>query len=127
MANGHGGKRSGAGRPPKALAYRDAVLRSEAIIAAALPTLTRKLIHRAIEGNDSRAAIYLIDRVCGRPATVIAVPSEDTRKPPRTREEADLLIADFFSEFDPMTVARIAELIHVDAPKALGCVDARSS
>jgi hypothetical protein len=65
MTNGHGGARSGAGRPPKALRYAQEIAAQEARIVAALPELVTLLLDAARNG-DTSAARYLVDRVLGR-------------------------------------------------------------
>jgi hypothetical protein len=96
-----GGPRAGAGRPKKAHAYRDSVRRADALAAASLPALIRMLVKRALEQDDVKAAIYLIDRICGRPTQVLTVPSEDVRQSPRSRSEVDdLLLHHLFSAIE---------------------------
>jgi len=76
--NGHGGARSGAGRPPKALRYAEEIAAAEGRIVAALPELIDTLIENAQKG-DVAAARYLLDRVFGRVAEQKAPPAEDRR------------------------------------------------
>lgn len=78
----------------KGLRYVDALNADEARIAAALPGLIDGLISRARAG-DTRAAIYLCDRVMGRVGPPgpradgprIAIPDEDARERLRERLE----------------------------------------
>lgn len=79
---GHGGKRAGAGRRPRALRFAGAVAASESEIASNLLALTRKLVHRALVDGDVKACTYLLDRMMGRPAMTAVVAAEDLRYPP---------------------------------------------
>jgi hypothetical protein len=73
---------------PKTLLYRDALVAVEQRIVEALPEVVDGLIARAREG-DTKAAVYLCDRILGRVAGS-AVPPADDRRTPYT-EDAFLL------------------------------------
>jgi hypothetical protein len=65
---------------PKALLYRDALTAVEQRIVNALPEIIDGLVARAKEG-DTKAAVYLCDRILGRVASLEAAPVEDRRAP----------------------------------------------
>ena len=72
----HGGARSGAGCPPRALTYVAQVDATEQTIVDALPSIVGKLIDMAMDG-DIKAARYLIDRILGRVPRLTSPPSMD--------------------------------------------------
>jgi hypothetical protein len=84
MANGHGGRRPGAGRKPKAERFASKIAAAEKRIADRLPDLVDRLFELAdgvtIQKTDSeggvdiytqppniRALVYLVDRILGKP------------------------------------------------------------
>lgn len=76
MANGHGGRRPGAGRPPKRERNQQPVLEAEAKITGWLPDLVDRMFALA-EAGDYRATAYLIDRILGKPRQAVEVSGED--------------------------------------------------
>ena len=56
--NGHGGKRAGAGRKPKALKYASELAASEDKLMSALPEVIDALIYAATKHFDVSAAKY---------------------------------------------------------------------
>jgi len=77
---------------PKVMRYADAVADAESRIVAALPDIIEALVARAKDG-DARAAVYLLDRVLGRPAGTKHPPAEDKSLP----YDADDLASDIRS------------------------------
>jgi hypothetical protein len=73
---------------PKALRYREALDAAEQRIVDALPEIIDGLIVRA-KGGDTRATVYLVDRVLGKAAGAIISPADD-RRPPYTEADSDL-------------------------------------
>src|SRR5438309_336271 len=73
---------------PKTLLYGEALADAERRIVEALPDVIEGLITRAREG-DTRAAVYLCDRVLGRVAGSKVAPADD-RRAPFTAEDFDL-------------------------------------
>jgi hypothetical protein len=88
MANGHGGKRPGAGRPAKSEQHLTAIQDAEERISQRLPQLLGKLFELAdgievqgfsLDGSPKvytrapcfKSLSYLVDRVMGRPAQPI--------------------------------------------------------
>jgi hypothetical protein len=65
---------------PKTLRYAEAVRRAEQAIADALPDIIDGLIAKA-RGGDTKAAVYLCDRVLGKTAGQHTAPADDRRKP----------------------------------------------
>ena len=65
---------------PKTLLYRDALAAVEQRIVDALPDIIDGLIARAREG-DTKAAVYLCDRILGRVAGSAMPPADDRREP----------------------------------------------
>ena len=65
---------------PRSLQYASALAEAEDAIVQALPDLVKGLIDRAREG-DTRVAVYLIDRVLGRPAGSRFAPADDQTLP----------------------------------------------
>ena len=65
---------------PKTLLYGEALATVEQRIVDALPDIVEALIARAREG-DTKAAVYLCDRILGRVAASKAAPVEDRRAP----------------------------------------------
>jgi hypothetical protein len=65
---------------PKALRYADAFATVEQQIVDALPAIIDGLIARAREG-DTKAAVYLCDRILGRVAGSTVPPADDRRAP----------------------------------------------
>jgi len=80
VTNGHGGARTGSGRPPKAVRYAHEVATQEARLVAALPKLADLLLAAARAG-DTAAARYLVDRVLGRVQTQARPVAEDYTLP----------------------------------------------
>jgi hypothetical protein len=81
--NGWGGKREGAGRPPKALRYAQELAEAEAMLAEAAPRFVKKLLDLA-EGGDVAAIRLCMDRLWGRPGAQSTPPAEDLRTPADT-------------------------------------------
>jgi hypothetical protein len=65
---------------PRILKYADALQAVEQRVVDALPEIIDGLIGRAKAG-DTKAAVYLCDRIFGRTAGAKVVPAED-RQPP---------------------------------------------
>ena len=65
---------------PKTLLYREALAAVEQRIVDALPDIIDGLIARAREG-DTKAAVYLCDRILGRVAGSALPPADDRRVP----------------------------------------------
>jgi hypothetical protein len=65
---------------PKTLLYRDALAAVENQIVAALPKIVEGLIAQAKRG-DTKAAVYLCDRILGRAAGLKTAPADDRRAP----------------------------------------------
>jgi hypothetical protein len=65
---------------PKTLLFGDALTEVEQRIVEALPDIIDGLIARAKEG-DTKAAVYLCDRILGRVAGSAAAPADDRRAP----------------------------------------------
>jgi hypothetical protein len=65
---------------PKALLYRDALAAVEQRFVDALPDIIDRLIARAKDG-DTKAAIYLCDRILGRATGSASAPADDRRAP----------------------------------------------
>jgi hypothetical protein len=70
---------------PKILLYRDALTAVEQRIVDALPDIVDGLLAKAKEG-DTKAAVYLCDRILGRVAGSTTAPVED-RKAPFTEDD----------------------------------------
>lgn len=70
---------------PKTLRYREALDAAEQKIVDALPEIIDRLIARAKEG-DSKAAVYLCDRILGKTAGAKTAPAED-RQAPNTEDD----------------------------------------
>lgn len=70
-----GGKRPGAGRKPKAQAFKNdpPVKAAENKLRDRLPELVDVALSLAIEGKDAKMVIYCIDRVLGKPTQPIDV------------------------------------------------------
>jgi hypothetical protein len=94
MANGHGGRRAGSGRKPKAQRHEGPILAAEARIVAHLEkaidnvcALADGILCQRVtpEGTidvfekppDLRANRYLIDRILGRPTQAVEVSGPD--------------------------------------------------
>lgn len=95
MAAGHGGKRAGAGRKPKAEKYERPINRAEKQIVDRLPEIVQAQIDLALgvtvhevdddsggvniyqKPPDHKAGAYLIDRILGKPTTKVEAGSED--------------------------------------------------
>jgi hypothetical protein len=73
---------------PKALRFGDALTAVEQRVIDALPEIIDGLIARAKEG-DTKAAVYLCDRIMGRAVGSKAAPADDRELP--YSEEAFLL------------------------------------
>src|SRR3954470_4175778 len=69
---------------PKTLQYADALAAVEQRIVDALPDVIDGLIAKAREG-DTKAAVYLCDRILGRVAGA-AIPPASDKTPPFTEE-----------------------------------------
>lgn len=84
MANGHGGRRAGAGKKPRAEKFARPIAQAEKRIADRLPELIDSLFEQAAglqvrevdhtgkekiydRPPDFRAASYLVDRILGKP------------------------------------------------------------
>src|SRR4051794_9608003 len=65
---------------PKTLLYAEALAAVERRIVDALPDIVDGLIARAREG-DTKAAVYLSDRILGRVAGSALPPADDRREP----------------------------------------------
>jgi hypothetical protein len=65
---------------PKALRYHDALADAEQRVVDALPAILDGLIARAKDG-DTKAAVYLCDRIMGRPVGAKAAPADDQELP----------------------------------------------
>jgi hypothetical protein len=65
---------------PKSLRYRQALDAAEQRIVDALPEIIDGLIARAKEG-DSKAAVYLCDRILGKTAGTKTAPADDRQAP----------------------------------------------
>jgi hypothetical protein len=65
---------------PKTLLYRDALTSIEQRIVDALPDIVDGLIARAKDG-DTKAAVYLCDRIMGRAAGSAFAPANDRTLP----------------------------------------------
>lgn len=65
MAEGRGGAREGAGRPPNTVRWAAGVAASEGLALFACPWVVRSMIDCALNGDVS-AQRYLLDRVFGR-------------------------------------------------------------
>jgi hypothetical protein len=65
---------------PKTLLYRDTLASVERRIVEALPEIIDGLIARARDG-DTKAAVYLCDRILGRAAGSATAPADDRRAP----------------------------------------------
>jgi hypothetical protein len=65
---------------PKTLLYGESLAEVEQKIVEALPEIVEGLITRAKEG-DTKAAVYLCDRILGRAAGLKAAPVDDRRAP----------------------------------------------
>jgi hypothetical protein len=61
---------------PKTLKYAEALERAEQRIVDALPEIIDGLISRAKDG-DTKAAVYLCDRILGRTAGAKVAPADD--------------------------------------------------
>lgn len=70
---------------PKALRYAGELVAVERRIVDALPGIIDGLIARAKEG-DTKAAIYLVDRVLGKTVGAKTAPADD-REPPYSEED----------------------------------------
>jgi hypothetical protein len=70
---------------PKVLRYREALDSAEQRIVDALPEIIDGLIARAKEG-DTKAAVYLCDRILGKTAGAKTAPADD-RLAPYTEED----------------------------------------
>ena len=70
---------------PKALRYSGELAAVERRIVDALPEIIDGLIARAKEG-DTKAALYLVDRVLGKTIGAKAAPADD-REPPYSEED----------------------------------------
>jgi hypothetical protein len=73
---------------PRTLKYADALQAVEQRIVDALPEIIDGLIRRAKDG-DTKAAVYLVDRVLGRTAGAKVAPADD-REAPYTQDAFDL-------------------------------------
>ena len=67
---------------PKTLRYREALDAAEQRIVDALPEIIDGLIARAKAGN-SKAAVYLCDRILGKSAGAKTAPADDRQRPTR--------------------------------------------
>ncbi|HWE36847.1 MAG TPA: hypothetical protein VG406_09805 [Isosphaeraceae bacterium] len=65
---------------PKTLRYAEALATAEGRIVKALPEIVDALIARAKDG-DTKAAVYLLDRILGRAAGAKAAPADDRAIP----------------------------------------------
>jgi hypothetical protein len=65
---------------PKSLRYASTLASVENAIVEALPDIVDGLIDRAREG-DTKAAVYLIDRILGRTTGVKSAPADDRELP----------------------------------------------
>jgi hypothetical protein len=65
---------------PKTLRYREVLDAAEQRIVDALPEIIDVLINRAKEG-DTKAAVYLVDRILGKAAGAFFPPADDKRSP----------------------------------------------
>lgn len=71
---GHGGKRPGSGRRPKAAARQEPPVRAaENKLRDRLPELVDVALEMALKDRDARMLVYCIDRVLGKPAQPIDV------------------------------------------------------
>lgn len=70
---------------PRALRYADTLADLERQIVDALPEIMDGLIARAKEG-DTKAALYLVDRVLGKTVGAKSAPADD-RRPPYTQDD----------------------------------------
>lgn len=75
-----GGRRAGAGRPPKAVRYATQIAAQEAKLVAMLPELI-ELLMTAARAGDVGAQRYLVDRVLGRVQTQRAPIADDIALP----------------------------------------------
>lgn len=73
---------------PKALRYLAELAAVERRIVDALPEIIDGLIARAKEG-DTKAALYLVDRVLGKTVGAKAAPADD-RQPPYSEEDFEI-------------------------------------
>jgi hypothetical protein len=73
---------------PKALRYTGDLAAVERRIVDALPEIIDGLIARAKEG-DTKAALYLVDRVLGKTVGAKIAPADD-RKPPYSEEDYEI-------------------------------------
>jgi hypothetical protein len=65
---------------PKTLRYRESLDSAEQRIVDALPEIIDGLIARAKEGN-TKAAVYLCDRILGKTAGAKTAPADDRQAP----------------------------------------------
>src|SRR5689334_8833848 len=70
---------------PKTLRYGETLAAVEDQIVEALPDIIGGLINRAKDG-DTRAALYLVDRVLGKTVGAKIAPADD-RTPPYSEED----------------------------------------
>ncbi len=63
---------------PKSLLYSDDLAAVERRIVDALPEIVDNLITQA-KGGDTKAAVYLLDRILGRAAGSVSPPADDHR------------------------------------------------
>ena len=67
-----GGARPGAGRPRRRERFARPIWQAEKRIADALPEIVEALIEQATVKKDWRAAVYLVDRLMGKPTERVA-------------------------------------------------------
>jgi hypothetical protein len=73
---------------PRTLKYAEALQAVEQRVVDALPEIVDGLIKRAKEG-DTKAAVYLCDRILGKTAGANVAPADD-REPPYTEAAFEL-------------------------------------
>jgi hypothetical protein len=73
---------------PKTLRYQQVLEAAEQRIVDALPEIIDGLINRAKEG-DTKAAVYLVDRILGKAAGSTFAPADD-RRPPYAEADCEL-------------------------------------
>jgi hypothetical protein len=77
---------------PRTLKYAEALEAIEQRVVDALPEIIDGLIGRAKDG-DTKAAVYLCDRILGRTTGAKVAPADD-REPPYTEEAHQLDLED---------------------------------
>ena len=117
----HGGARPGAGRPPKRLAYRALVRKTDDIAAESLPSIMRKVIHAAMNG-DIQACRLVLERILGKPAPASIPPAEDGSMPNRSEGAMSVMMNAALSDLSDQALAAVKQLLLADL-RARGKID----